>query len=389
MSYYRQPEFYHNFRCMGGSCPSTCCALWVINWTPEEVDRLKQADCSPELRSLIDSCFVEDKNKPDTMKVSLSAEDNMQCPFLDEKHLCRIQKELGEDYLSYVCKIYPRTFVVSNDSVMRTCCTSCPAVMNILRSDENAMRMVSAPIKNGGVTLSGTGNTPELLEKYPAMQYRDQLVDFFFEIISNKKRKLEVSILLGALAAQKLTQFVDKGQHDRIPEIIKTLRPQLNCDSIPAFDTAVADPELNPALIAKVVNKFANTSLMNSLLDGDILRLSRYAEGRRIADEYFAEKPHILRNIALNMFLTGGMPFMMPEESIFMNYSYFTATVCAAKFVAAAAAYDHKAVTEQMFSIMCYYIRGMYHNINRSRIALNMLKESGCASPAFLAILLK
>ena len=104
---------------------------------------------------------------------------------------------------------------------------------------------------------------------------------------------------------------------------------------------------------------------------------------------YFTQRPHFLRNIALDMFLTGGMPFHIQEESVFMNYSYFTATVCAIRFIAAAAAYDHSEVSEEMFSIMCYYIRGMYHNPRRSRLVVDLLKEYGCASPAFLAVLLK
>lgn len=260
--------------------------------------------------------------------------------------------------------------------------------MDILRNDENAMRLVNVPIKKE-TALAGIGNTTELLEKHPEMKYRSELVDLFYDIISNKKRRLEVSLLLGALAAQKLTEFVEKGQHDRIPEVIKALRPQLNRDSIPAFDKAVPDPEINPGRIADIVNIFANTNLLNSLIDGDILRLSRCAQGRGIADKYFEERPHFLRNLALNMFLTGGMPFLLPEESIFMNYSYFTATVCAARFIAAAVAYDHGEVNEQAFSMMCYYIRGMYHSPGRRQITIDFLKDNGCTSPAFLAVLLK
>lgn len=388
MSYYRQPEFYHDFRCMGGSCPSTCCAVWNIGWKPEEIERLKQADCSPELRSLIDSSFIEDRDGHGKMKISLAAEENMMCPFLDENLLCRIQKELGEEYLSHTCRVYPRLNILADDVIFRTCCASCPAVMNTLRNDENAMRLVNVPIKKA-TELSGIGSTPELLEKHPEMKYRSELVDFFYDIISNKKRRLEVSLLLGALAAQKLTEFVEKGQHDRIPEVIKALRPQLNRDSIPAFDKAVPDPEINPGRIADIVNIFANTNLLNSLIDGDILRLSRCAQGRGIADKYFEERPHFLRNLALNMFLTGGMPFLLPEESIFMNYSYFTATVCAARFIAAAVAYDHGEVNEQAFLMMCYYIRGMYHNPKRRQITVDFLRDNGCSSPAFLAVLLK
>lgn len=389
MSYYRQPEFYRSFRCLGGECPSNCCALWTISWKPDEIQRLRSAECSPEMRSLINSSFIEDKHKEGLFKINLSGTNNMHCPFLDENGWCRIQKEIGEEYLSHVCRVYPRMNVIGSNIVLRTCCASCPGVMDILMKDENAMRLVSAPLESKSVQLSGKGDTAEQLEEHPELKYRSELLDFFFDIIGNKNRPLEVSLLLGALAAQKLTQFVEKGQADRIPEVIKALRPQLNCNSIPAFDNAVPDPQINPGLIAEMTDIFANTNLLNSLMDGDVLRLSRCAEGRRLVDEFLADKPNFMRNLALNLFLTGGMPLMLCDQSIFMNYSYFVATFCCARFIMAAAAFDRGEVDQQTITITCYHIRGMYHNPDRARIVMDTLKEHGCASPAFLAVLLK
>ena len=388
MSYYRQPEFYRSFRCMGGKCPGTCCAMWVINWRSEEVERLKNAECSPELNALIEKSFKSDPfNKDGGMIVDISENAVRECPFLDENHLCRIQKELGEEYLSQVCRQYPRTNIIGDDVVLRTCCASCPAVMDILLKDENAMRLVSAPSDDARVI--GQGVTADMLRKHPELKYRVEILDFFFDIIGNPNRPLEVSLLLGALAAQKLTEFVNKGQADRIPEVIKALRPQLNRDSIPAFDNAVPDPQINPGFIAELTDAFSSTSLLNDLMEGDVLILSRCAEGRKLADDFLADKPYFMRNLALNMFITGGLPFMVCDESIFMNYSYFVSTVCSARFVLWCSAYNRGKVDLEVLSILCYYIRGMYHNSKRVPGVMNMIKEKGCGSPAFLALLLK
>lgn len=388
MSYYRQPEFYRSFRCMGGKCPGTCCAMWTINWKSEEVERLKNADCSPELRALIDSSFMASKDK-DTMWVDLKKENGMKCPLQDENGLCRIQKELGEEYLSQVCKQYPRANIVGSNAVFRTCCASCPAVMDILLKDENAMRLVSAPIEVEHQSVLGNKDTYDLLKKHPELKHRGEILDFFFDIIENKNHPLEVSLLLGALAAQKLTEFVNKGQADRIPEVIKALRPQLNRDNIPAFDNAVPDPQINPGFIAELTDAFSSTSLLNDLMEGDVLILSRCAEGRKIADDFLADKPYFMRNLALNMFMTGGLPFMVCDESIFMNYSYFVSTVCSARFILGASAYSQGKVNQEVLLILCYYIRGMYHNSKRVPGIMDIIKEKGCTSPAFLALLLK
>ena len=391
MSYYRQPEFFRDFRCMGGACPSTCCALWNISWKHEEIERLKQADCSPELRAIIDRSFTEYKenNNQDLMKVDLSNREGRKCPFLDEKGLCCIQKELGEEYLSKVCRQYPRIGTICDDVVLRTCSASCPAVLDILLKEPNAMRLVSAPISAGKFRMLAGKDEEAEKKKHPELKYRSQLLDFFFEIIGDPKRPLEVSLLLGALAAQKVTEFVNKGQADRIPEVMKALRPQLKRDSIPAFDKAVPDPQRNPGFIAELTDEFGHSDLLEPLMEGDILKLSRCAEGRRILNEYLSDKPHFMRNLALNFFLGGKMPFMNLEKSIFMNYCYFVVTVCSAKFLLAATAYKSRAVTYGGFALLSFYARGMYHNKADSIRVMERLEEKGCTSPAFLAVLLK
>jgi lysine-N-methylase len=55
-----------------------------------------------------------------------------QCPLLSEDHLCRIQSEVGESFLSYTCATYPR-IVASVDGVVETSLAlSCPEAARIV-----------------------------------------------------------------------------------------------------------------------------------------------------------------------------------------------------------------------------------------------------------------
>lgn len=387
MAYYRQPEFFRDFHCMGGSCPDTCCALWNIDWKESEVEKLKNADCSPELKELIERSFVRREDNEKLMKIVTLADKKHDCPFLDEQRYCRIQRELGEEYLSDTCRNYPRLLTISGDIVTRTCSASCPQVIRLLCENEKAMQLVNV---GGKGDTHGFIDTPKELKANPELKYRSELTDFFFDIIGNTKRSLETSLLLGALAAQKLTEYVDKGQCDRIPEVIKALRPQLNKDSIPSFENSKQDYELNPGFLAEMSDSFTHTDVFRPLMDNDILLLDRYSEGREIVDRYFAEKPHIMRNIALNMFLEGKMPFMVTGRSIFHNYSLFVSTVCSLKLVSISLAYKNKKFSDGIYDIWVYFIRGMYHQRNSDNDArIQMLIDKGCNTPAFLAKLLK
>lgn len=53
----RQPKFFKDFHCIGGDCPISCCQRWRIDYNNEDVEKLKKADCSENLRMLIKNSF--------------------------------------------------------------------------------------------------------------------------------------------------------------------------------------------------------------------------------------------------------------------------------------------------------------------------------------------
>ena len=97
---YAYPDYYEKFKCIAGKCRHSCCIGWEIDIDEEALSRFMstQGELGEELKSKI-SC-------EDTPHFVLS--ENERCPFLDEKNLCRLITEKGEDFLCNICRDHPR-----------------------------------------------------------------------------------------------------------------------------------------------------------------------------------------------------------------------------------------------------------------------------------------
>ena len=97
----RFPAYYHEFRCLAGSCPKSCCIGWEV-----EID-----DDTAAAYAGIPGTLGEE------LRTHLSADaegalcfplEGARCPFLDGDDLCRIHRELGQELTSVTCREHPR-----------------------------------------------------------------------------------------------------------------------------------------------------------------------------------------------------------------------------------------------------------------------------------------
>ncbi len=95
----RMPSYTDSFRCTAASCSDNCCIGWEIGIDRATADFYKNVggEFGKRLRKCIsdEDCFI------------LS---NERCPFLNEKNLCDIIINLGEDRLCQICSDHPRYF---------------------------------------------------------------------------------------------------------------------------------------------------------------------------------------------------------------------------------------------------------------------------------------
>ncbi|SFG09597.1 flagellin lysine-N-methylase [Oribacterium sp. WCC10] len=98
------PEYYERFRCIGGECPDTCCAGWEVDVDDDSVQYYKSVEgpFGDRLRK-----HICEENGDSFFPLT----EKRRCPFLNNKNLCDIYINIGEESLCQTCTEYPRYFM--------------------------------------------------------------------------------------------------------------------------------------------------------------------------------------------------------------------------------------------------------------------------------------
>jgi lysine-N-methylase len=128
-------EIFNDFKCIGTDCPFTCCAGgWRIVVDSETDLRYRSVEgpFGDRLKKNIETV-------DGTRRFVLT--DDGRCPFLNEKNLCDIYINIGEDYLCYTCKTYPRYSFVAGDILFEGVSISCPEVARFFLNHKEALKI--------------------------------------------------------------------------------------------------------------------------------------------------------------------------------------------------------------------------------------------------------
>lgn len=83
-------------------CKFTCCSGWDVNIDNNTYIKWKNNKKNYILQNVIE--IIND----DEVEYFINKETQEKCPFLDNKGLCNIVKNVGEECLSLTCKKFPR-----------------------------------------------------------------------------------------------------------------------------------------------------------------------------------------------------------------------------------------------------------------------------------------
>lgn len=364
------------------------------------MDKLKSANCSAELSELIEKSFEEMQSLEGVCAVKLG--DDGDCPFhAKSDRLCMIQKELGEEYLSLTCRDFPLSGTVNNHVVCKFRSLGCPAVYDLVTASANACDMFVSANKPENFDERGYfSDKVTEVKKNPSLKYRNILFDFFYSILSDKKMDLKTSLILGALAASKLSEF-EKKSPDGIPDVVAALSPQLKN---PAVSASLRDIKPNYMVKLGVVQAlFDNlpagkgliefTSSLRKFDENGVsnVNIEQYI---KYADKFyscFSKDRFALSNIVKSLYLDMRMPFSDGADSIFANYAYFAAVTAALEFlgVSAAVKSDDEQEIRRLFKYaVCGIARPLCHNRETKNRIIRYLQSVGCYSLAHIAIII-
>ncbi len=96
------PRYYKRFRCIADQCEHSCCIGWEIDIDRDSLEKYQRLKCGygDVIRNSI--------SMENTPHFRLGESD--RCPHLDERGLCRMILNVGEEYLCDICREHPRFY---------------------------------------------------------------------------------------------------------------------------------------------------------------------------------------------------------------------------------------------------------------------------------------
>ncbi len=181
---YIKPWFFDKFKCIADKCTDNCCIGWEIDVDDEAFRKYSEMPGSfgDELRNKITI-------SPDGSRC-FSLAENDRCPFLNDKNLCRIIINCGENALCEICENHPRFYQWFPGVTECGLGLSCEEVCRILLSDDKPLELVE---ENDGEKL-------ELYDKKDIYEsdfyvFVAGLREDFYKILANEELKLEEKLV--------------------------------------------------------------------------------------------------------------------------------------------------------------------------------------------------
>lgn len=124
------PDYVKKFQCQ--QCGSCCLNKWRIDVNPKTVQRVTR-----QYASLGNADKIAEMMQQDELgRVTMCFDEHGRCKALTEEERCQWQLELGYEYLSDVCKVYPRLIYASSRGLEFSLSFSCPAAATTLKQAE-------------------------------------------------------------------------------------------------------------------------------------------------------------------------------------------------------------------------------------------------------------
>jgi lysine-N-methylase len=142
------PQYYKEFRCIADRCEHSCCVGWEIDIDGDTLEKYQS------LTESYGAVIAESISMEDTPHFKLRECD--RCPHLDNRGLCKIILNLGEDYLCDICREHPRFYNYTDVAEVGLGMSCVEAARTILASpDYMSMEEVGEVSADGEIEFNG------------------------------------------------------------------------------------------------------------------------------------------------------------------------------------------------------------------------------------------
>ena len=214
----RTPRYYADFVCIADRCKDNCCrGGWQIEVDEETFEYYKsqKGPFAGELLAALvsdgDSCYFNNSKG--------------ECPMLDEKGLCRVYQEMGEEHMGTVCTQFPRFSEYFGDVKETGVGLSC----------EEAARLIFTGKLEDAVALTTSESDEEV---YDDPEFEEDLAEAVFTLrsaymaqIANKNHPFGTTMAAVLLHANKCQLLINAGDYEAVLNEARQANALVEADS--------------------------------------------------------------------------------------------------------------------------------------------------------------
>lgn len=403
-----QPEYMKTFSCIGSSCEESCCTGWRVVLDKATYLKYKKT-YDKELKPLFDKAVNRIHNqKNDEAYGKIKMKANGRCPFLDEENLCKIQGNLGEEYLSNTCAIYPRYAYKVDGKLERSATMSCPEVarLALLNPRGIAFEQIEedADIR---IKIQNTFDTEGHLYLNKPQRYFWEIRLFSLSLLQNRSYSLGERLIILGIVYKKIEELCLNNLAKDIPVMLETMsgiveagKPKEDLEKVPTniqIQMRIAKELTDEKVVRGVASKRYMECLKETLVGidykteeklGNILEKYEHNYHQYVLP-YLEQKEYILENYLVNEYFKGLMPFGN-YRSIWDSYIFLCVCYSMVKLHLIGMAGYHKGLNDELtLKLIQSFSRVVLHNNQYIQGIIELLKANGYDSLACMAILVK
>ena len=209
-----QAKYVGEFQCNGKKCNARCCKGWKITIDDATLKRYAKVE-SPDKE--ITSKILSENNVN-----AVKLDERGICPFLTEDNLCCIQKNYGEDYLSFTCRNYPRIVHFVNGILERALTLSCPVAAELALTSTQSMdfSIVQSELDLEKYSVSIPNLPPEVLPHFLDIQLAS------LAILKNKFFTIDQRLAVLGFFIERADELITLNQADDMPKLLNAYKSQ-------------------------------------------------------------------------------------------------------------------------------------------------------------------
>lgn len=388
------PTFYQDFACIMDRCQHNCCTGgWKISFNKKDYLKIKRAKKTSEVEEITKRAVkrLPDGKRTEEVYAELVNTQDVPCLYQNEKGLCLLQLDCGEETLPRVCKIFPRSINNTAMGKFYTLSTACEAVVELLWNLPHGIDFVEDPLPRNEIFY--TKRTREF-------DLQPLFISTTIDILQARSFTVSQRLLLLGMVLQdvKNTGFADlqeeqwKKKVDMLlehPEMLQGLETNTQNGHIALIQQY---EHMRNLMLNKYWDKlflrFSSLQKTEEHKLKTVLNLPLYLQCKEQMDSYFGDIEYFWENILVNLCFWMQIPWIESEKKLWQSYinlcniySFFR--------VASVMACGTEPTREKLFQSIVMCSRVLLHDRSRMDQWTNNFQTTGSESLAHMALLVQ